>query len=69
MTGRHGLASDQWYGYCRTCGKHRFPSRRVAKQAARLLYPGEALRAYACGDSWHIGHTPRWKLRGKGEWG
>jgi hypothetical protein len=57
-------ASDAWAGLCPVCGKHRFATRKAAKAAARARYPGEALRAYRCGSYWHMGHTPRWIVRG-----
>jgi hypothetical protein len=39
------------------CGKRAWPSRKAAKQAARVLYPGAVMRAYLCrsdGVSWHL---------------
>lgn len=51
---------------CSTCGKRSFLSRRDARRASRALYPEEALRAYACGGYWHIGHTAPWRKRGEG---
>jgi hypothetical protein len=43
------------------CGKWAYPSRRQARRAARVLHPGERLRAYAClrAGSWHFGHLPK----------
>lgn len=48
------LAAD-WLGICPGCGKHRFSSRAQAKRAARAM-PGRyaKLRAYRCGDYWHL---------------
>jgi hypothetical protein len=43
-------------GDCPLCGKRRYRSRRAARRAARLLYPGDRLRAYRCCGYWHIGH-------------
>ncbi|GAA4132263.1 hypothetical protein GCM10022416_11860 [Actinomadura keratinilytica] len=41
-------------GTCARCGRARYPSRREARQAARLAAPGVRLRAYRCGTSWHL---------------
>lgn len=65
MTGHYGFPGNAWVRECPTCGKRSFPTRRAAKQAARAWFPNEALRAYQCGDSWHIGHTPRSVKRGE----
>lgn len=43
---------------CQTCGKITWRSRKIARQMARKLHPGETLNEYRCGDGWHIGHTP-----------
>lgn len=56
-----------WIGLCEVCGKRTFASRRAAKKAARFWFPGEALRAYQCGEHWHIGHTPAWVKHGEKE--
>lgn len=39
---------------CAECGKVGYPSRDIAKQVARIRYPGSLLRAYKCGDLWHL---------------
>lgn len=49
---------------CPSCGKVRYLDRAEARRAARGMFPAEALRAYRCGDFWHIGHTPDWVKRG-----
>jgi hypothetical protein len=43
------------------CGKRAYTSRAVARRAARILYPGARMRAYACradagrsGPWWHL---------------
>lgn len=66
MSNLHGRHTQPHLGACAECGKQRYRSRTAARKAARRLYPGEALRAYQCGEYWHIGHTPQWKLRGEG---
>lgn len=49
-------------GYCR---KRAYPSRRLAKKALRVFYPGdvgEAMSVYRCtagGTEWHFGHRDR----------
>lgn len=50
---------------CPQCEKWFYPSRKAARRAARALYPHEALRAYRCGDLWHVGNTPLWIKQGK----
>lgn len=50
---------------CPVCGKRSFKSRRDARRAARAIHPGEVLRAYKCGEHWHVGHTPDWVRRGE----
>lgn len=55
-------------GICPECGKVRYLYRNHAKRVARLLYPGDHLSAYQCGDYWHLGHPPRRVVRGGG-WG
>lgn len=53
-----------YHGHCHTAGKVIYPTRRYARRIARRIYPAEALRAYPCGDHWHIGNTPDWRKRG-----
>lgn len=53
---------------CRPCGKWCYKDRKTARNAARRLYPDEALRAYKCVYGWwHIGHTPDDVKRGERE--
>lgn len=47
------------HGPCAACGKHRFSTRRDAKNAARFLHPEDSMRAYQCGAFWHYGHNPK----------
>jgi hypothetical protein len=54
----------QHLGNCWTCGKHCFPTRRQAKNAARFLHPEDSMRAYRCGTYWHYGHNSPWITRG-----
>jgi hypothetical protein len=39
---------------CGTCGKKRYPSRKLARAVARILYPGTRMRAYPCGGEFHL---------------
>jgi hypothetical protein len=39
---------------CPDCGKRGYISKRAAKQAAGVLYPGTRMRVYRCGDMWHM---------------
>lgn len=57
-------------GVCQleTCGKVMYSSRADARKAAKLLFPGDHLTAYQCGDFWHFGHEPLRVLHGEG-WG
>lgn len=50
------MAGVRHLGVCECCGKLRYSDRREAKRAARLMHPEEHLRAYRCGDYWHVGH-------------
>lgn len=51
-------AKAKTYVYtCSTCGKHGYDSRKVARAAARRLFPGEPLSTYQCEHGmWHFGH-------------
>ena len=54
---RHQAATLRNLGSCPACGKIRFESRRDAKaDAARQAGVGgpQQLRAYQCGDYWHL---------------
>ena len=42
------------YVKCFTCGKVAYPSKAIAKRCARLLYQGQHMRAYKCGQWWHL---------------
>jgi hypothetical protein len=39
---------------CAICGKRRYPSRRLARSVARILYPGQKMRAYPCDGEFHL---------------
>ena len=39
---------------CAECGKRAYTSKTSAKNAARVLYPGERMRVYKCGQWWHL---------------
>jgi len=39
---------------CATCGKVAYPSKATAKRHGRSLYPGQQMRAYKCGQWWHL---------------
>ena len=41
-------------GRCAECGKSRYPTRALARKAARMVSPGRRLRIYPCGDYWHM---------------
>lgn len=49
-------------GHCRACEKSAYPSRRAARRAARVNFPGEQnMSAYPCpngGGLYHFGHRP-----------
>jgi hypothetical protein len=51
------LASLQ-LGLCGRCGRARYATRRQARHAARIAAPGVRLRAYQCGDDWHLTSPP-----------
>lgn len=46
-------------GVCGRCGRARYATRRTARHAARISAPGARLRAYRCGDAWHLTSPPR----------
>lgn len=60
-----GPPERQHHGNCTACGKKRWLTRRAAKAAARALYPHDHLRAYRCGDAYHIGHLAEWVKAGR----
>ena len=39
---------------CPDCGKRAYTSKSSAKHSARVLYPGQRMRVYACGRWWHL---------------
>jgi hypothetical protein len=46
---------------CQACGKRSYASRKAAKSAARLLFPGKDMHLYQCPASeeyWHITSIP-----------
>ncbi|WP_395977223.1 hypothetical protein [Actinomadura sp. 1N219] len=45
-------------GLCGRCGRARYATRRNARHAARIAAPGTRLRAYRCGDAWHLTTPP-----------
>ncbi|GAA1836289.1 hypothetical protein GCM10009735_84690 [Actinomadura chokoriensis] len=45
-------------GLCGRCGRARYTTRRTARHAARIAAPGIRLRAYRCGDAWHLTTPP-----------
>ncbi|HLU96218.1 MAG TPA: hypothetical protein VKZ89_05200 [Thermobifida alba] len=54
-------------GYCPTCGKLSYLTRRAAKHVSRSAHH-ENLRPYRCQENpgiWHIGHNPGWRMRGE----
>lgn len=52
-------------GTCATCGKRMFTSKPAAKLAIRRMKGRVGkIRAYRCGQRWHIGHTPSAVIRG-----
>ncbi|MEV7422829.1 hypothetical protein [Streptomyces sp. NPDC091212] len=44
------------FGLCSACGRRSYQTRKIARRAARTIYPGQHLCTYRCGDAWHIGH-------------
>jgi len=42
---------------CPHCGRRCYASRKAAKKAAVLLYPGTHMGRYRCGDFWHLSRT------------
>ncbi|CNG13598.1 Uncharacterised protein [Mycobacterium tuberculosis] len=45
-------------GLCGRCGRAHYATRRTARHAARIATPGTRLRAYQCGDTWHLTTPP-----------
>ena len=64
MTAVVGPPERRYVGTCSTCGKYQFETRKAARLAARSLYPADVMRAYRCGQWWHIGHSPEAVRRG-----
>jgi hypothetical protein len=46
---------------CLACGKQAFPSRRIARRAARILYPGRRMRLHSCAGRWHHTSQGPWR--------
>jgi hypothetical protein len=44
-------------GLCGRCGRARYATRADARRAARIAAPGTRLRAYRCGNAWHLTST------------
>ena len=44
----------QPFAICAECGKVGYSSKTIAKQVARLRYPGSQMRAYKCAPWWHL---------------
>ena len=54
-------------GYCRACGKFWYPSRKIAKTAARKQQL-TGVNAYPCAvreGLWHLGHLPKRVAQGR----
>lgn len=51
-------------GQCLECGKVSYVTRKRAKEVAKVLFPGNHLSPYKCGNYWHIGNLPRAVIRG-----
>jgi len=53
--GRHSHRTQQLpIATCPDCGKRAYTSKASAKNSARVLYPGQRMRVYACGRWWHL---------------
>jgi len=53
--GRRGVAYYARYApECAACGKKCYPSRKMARAVARVLFPGRRMRAYECGGEFHV---------------
>lgn len=48
------LLAELQAGPCSQCGWACYRTRRQARRAARIAAPGRRLRAYRCGDAWHL---------------
>ena len=46
-------------GTCPSCGKYNYASRRDAKRAGRAFHPAGLMRAYRCGQFWHVTSAAR----------
>ena len=52
---------------CEACGKRAYATRKHARKAAHVLYPGDAMSPYPCregGTCWHLGHLRPAVVRG-----
>lgn len=55
VSARHSDAARQLpIATCPDCGKRAYTAKASAKNAARLLYPGQRMRVYKCGRWWHL---------------
>ena len=57
---------------CPACGKRSYATRSAARLTARIAHPGRRLRAYRCGDRWHLTsqstrRTAWWRNRTQGD--
>jgi len=43
-------------GNCPRCGKRRYITRKDAKTAYKLFFPGRTMNTYQCGEYWHYGN-------------
>jgi ssDNA-binding Zn-finger/Zn-ribbon topoisomerase 1 len=62
MTGRNRSGFSQGESRCPECGKIRYQSRKDARQAQRtraaIHGPTGKMRAYKCGNFWHLTSRP-----------
>lgn len=54
IRGFNGHPTTLTVGTCPDCGKACYTSRRMARRAARGMFPGTHHRAVPCGQYWHI---------------
>lgn len=50
------------------CGKQQYHSRKHARAAAKVIFPGDHQQAYECREVpgiWHHGHLPSWLVAGE----
>lgn len=54
-----GGSHNQWTHICSRCHKRTYPSRKIARSAARNNHPGERMNSYECPHHagwWHYGN-------------